>query len=95
MCKYFCTGYIDFTLKDKSFLDYTNLFSSNSTISIPIKSFVISCMLPSFRKESFNKERQDDGSLVKSITLSENDPVRLIAVFLSDSNIWYCSFSQR
>ena len=94
MCKYFCTGYIDFALKDKSFLDYTNLFSSNSTISIPIKSFVISCMLPSFRKKYFNKERQDDGSLVKSITLSENDPVRLITVFLSDSNIWYCSFSQ-
>ena len=29
MCGYFCTGFIDFMLKDKSFLDYANLFSSN------------------------------------------------------------------
>ena len=29
MCRYFCTGFIDFMLKGKSFLDYTNLFSPN------------------------------------------------------------------
>ena len=29
MCGYFCIGFIDFLLKDKSLLDYTNLFSSN------------------------------------------------------------------
>ena len=29
MCGYFCTGFIDFMLKDKSLLDYANLFSSN------------------------------------------------------------------
>ena len=29
MCKYFCIGFIGFMLKDKSFLDYTNLFSPN------------------------------------------------------------------
>ena len=29
MCKYFCIGFIDFTLKDKGFLEYTNLFSPN------------------------------------------------------------------
>ena len=29
MCAYFCIGLIDFRLKDKSLLDYTNLFSSN------------------------------------------------------------------
>ena len=29
MCGYFCTGFIDFMLKDKSLLDYTHLFSSN------------------------------------------------------------------
>ena len=29
MCGYFCTGFIDFMLKDKSFLDYANLSSSN------------------------------------------------------------------
>ena len=28
MCGYFCIGFIDFMLKGKSFLDYTNLFSS-------------------------------------------------------------------
>ena len=29
MCGYFCTGFIDFMVKGKSFLDYTNLFSPN------------------------------------------------------------------
>ena len=29
MCGYFCIGFIDFILKDKSLLDSTNLFSSN------------------------------------------------------------------
>ena len=27
MCEYFCIGFIDFLLKGKSLLDYTNLFS--------------------------------------------------------------------
>ena len=27
MCGYFCTGFIDFMMKGRSFLDYTNLFS--------------------------------------------------------------------
>ena len=29
MCGYFCIGFINFLLKDKSLFDYTNLFSSN------------------------------------------------------------------
>ena len=29
MCKYFCIGFIDFMLKGKSLLEYTNLFSPN------------------------------------------------------------------
>ena len=29
MCGYFCIGFIDFILKIKSLLDYTNLFSPN------------------------------------------------------------------
>ena len=29
MCGYFCIGFIDFTLKGKSFLEYINLFSPN------------------------------------------------------------------
>ena len=29
MCGYFCIGFIDFMLKGKSSLDYTNLFSPN------------------------------------------------------------------
>ena len=29
MCGYFCTGFIDFMLKGKSLLDYTNLYSPN------------------------------------------------------------------
>ena len=29
MCGYFCTGFIDFMLKGKSLLEYTNLFSPN------------------------------------------------------------------
>ena len=29
MCKYICIGFIDFMLKGKSLLDYTNLFSPN------------------------------------------------------------------
>ena len=29
MCGYFCIGSIDFTLKGKVLLDYTNLFSPN------------------------------------------------------------------
>ena len=28
-CRYFCIGFIDFMLKGKSWLDYTNLFSLN------------------------------------------------------------------
>ena len=30
MCGYFCIGFINFMLKDKSVTDFTNLFSSNS-----------------------------------------------------------------
>ena len=30
MCGYFCIGFIDFILKGKSLLDYTNLFSPNN-----------------------------------------------------------------
>ena len=29
ICGYLCIGFIDFMLKGKSFLDYTNLFSPN------------------------------------------------------------------
>ena len=29
MCEYFCIGFIDSVLKDKSLLDYTDLFFSN------------------------------------------------------------------
>ena len=29
MCGYFCTGFIDFILKGRSLLEYTNLFSPN------------------------------------------------------------------
>ena len=29
MCAFFFIGFIDFMLKDKSLLDYTNLFSPN------------------------------------------------------------------
>ena len=29
MCRYFCIGFIDFMLKGKILLDYTNLFSPN------------------------------------------------------------------
>ena len=29
MCGYFCIGFIDFFLKGKSLLDYTNLFFPN------------------------------------------------------------------
>ena len=29
MCGYFCNGFIDFMLKGKSLLEYTNLFSLN------------------------------------------------------------------
>ena len=30
MCGYFCTGFIDFMLKGKSFFDYINLISPNN-----------------------------------------------------------------
>ena len=30
MCQYFCIGFIDFKIKGKSLLEYTNLFSSNN-----------------------------------------------------------------
>ena len=29
MCRYFCIGLVDFMLKSKCLLDYTNLFSQN------------------------------------------------------------------
>ena len=29
MCRYFSVGFIDFTLRGKSLVDYTNLFSPN------------------------------------------------------------------
>ena len=29
MCACFCTGFLDFMLKGKSLLDYTNLFTPN------------------------------------------------------------------
>ena len=30
MCGYFCTGFINFMLKDKNLTDFTNLFSQNN-----------------------------------------------------------------
>ena len=42
MCRYFCNGSIDFMLKGKSLLDYTNLFSPNdyeNNIKITLKYF--------------------------------------------------------
>ena len=30
MCQYFCIGFIDFMIKGKSLLEYTNLFSSSN-----------------------------------------------------------------
>ena len=30
MCRCFCIGFIDFMLKGKSLLDYTNLFSADN-----------------------------------------------------------------
>ena len=30
MCGYFCIGFIDFMLKGKSLLDYTNLYSPDN-----------------------------------------------------------------
>ena len=30
MCRYFCIGFIDFMLKSKSLLNYTNLFSPSN-----------------------------------------------------------------
>ena len=30
MCGYYCTGFIDFMLKDKSLTDFTYLFSANN-----------------------------------------------------------------
>ena len=30
MCGYFCTGFIDFMLAEKTITEYTNLFSPNS-----------------------------------------------------------------
>ena len=30
MCGYFCIGFIDFVLKDKSLTDFTDLFASNN-----------------------------------------------------------------
>ena len=30
MCRYFCIGFINFMLKDKSLLEYTNLVSPNN-----------------------------------------------------------------
>ena len=29
MCEYFCDGFIDFMLKSKGLLEFTNLFSKN------------------------------------------------------------------
>ena len=30
MCSYFCIGFIDFMLKEKSLTDFTNFFSPNN-----------------------------------------------------------------
>ena len=30
MCRYFCTGFIDFMFKGKTFTEYTNLFSPDN-----------------------------------------------------------------
>ena len=30
MCQYFCIGFIDFMIKGKSLLEYSNLFSSSN-----------------------------------------------------------------
>ena len=32
MCGYFCVGFFDFMIKDKSLLDYTTLFSPNDYV---------------------------------------------------------------
>ena len=33
MCRYFCIGFIDFKLKGKCLLEYTNLFSPNDKMT--------------------------------------------------------------
>ena len=37
MCRYYCIGFIDFMLKSKSLLEYTNLFSPNEYENIDKK----------------------------------------------------------
>ena len=32
MCRYFCTEFVDFMLKGKSLLEYTNFFSANDYV---------------------------------------------------------------
>ena len=44
ICGYFCIGFIDFLLKGKSMLAYTNLFSTNEYVkndNIILKCFLI------------------------------------------------------
>ena len=56
MCGYFCIGFIDFMLKGKSLLDYTNLFSPNEyeiddkifsieSKKVKMKRFIVLCCL--------------------------------------------------
>ena len=45
MCGYFCNGYIDFILKDKNLLDYTNLFSKIFSVTKKAKMKKIYCVI--------------------------------------------------
>ena len=40
MCWYFCVGFIDFMLKGKSLLEYTNLFSPNDYENIYVYMYI-------------------------------------------------------
>ena len=48
MCGYFCIGFIDFMLKVKILLDYTNLFSPNDYEKNNTKIFSMTKMMKNF-----------------------------------------------
>ena len=79
ICGYFCTGFIDFMLKGKSLLEYTNLFSPNEykkNDRIILKYF----------QENLNKSKC---ILMFAINL-ENSKKLKYHIFLKNIKFFYC-----
>ena len=90
MCGYFCNGFIDFMLKGKSLLDYTNLFFPNYYQ----KNGKICAITAGIEKYKliFKKKKKKHDKIISLAKSKLNKIEVLISKFLIDLNISHDEF---